>query len=707
MKLEQKAIGLCYHSHATDEFDLIREAGFDWLRMGVTFPWKEKMFGELSPHYLESRHQIELASKNGFRIMANTPGLGSYRYDAELEKTRWFDEWPDFIGVKGSSEYYENVRGTCAWYAKDLAGMVGPLWCHMNEIDIETFHGDYSTEIAAETAFHSAAGIVSTDPDALCGINLSRYWEGGLEVADMAYRPGHSFGYIGDDQYFGSWQGNTVEMWSEVIDRLHERYGLPVVANEWGYSSGGEYRDKPPEDTVIPAGLNTVCHVFGWHHEVEGGHTEAVQAAYVRRGLEIFARHPHILGSFLFAWKDAKHCYHCGKELCPSECFWGVVHDDLSQKPVFHAIQQAVADYYPKAVLPDLLVTADQSRKPDSSPMDAGADADSGADADEGANTEAVRMAPIFAKGADVGWLPQMEAAGFRFFNDEGVEQDCLEILRDHGMDAIRLRAWVNPSDNPRSGHCSTAETVAMAQRAAAMGFRIMIDLHYSDSWADPGQQNKPAEWVNHTFEQLLTDVYEYTLDVMRALRNGGITPEWVQVGNEISNGLLWPTGHIDHYDQMARLVRSGCHAVCAGSPESRIILHLDSGNDEARFTRFFGPLEAYRIPYDVIGVSYYPYWLKADYLESISDLTRNLADLANRYEKEVMVVEVGGEPTKPENTHALLKAAFEAVRTVPGGMGTGIFYWEPEGAHVWSHYDVSCWQDDGRPSPALDAFLP
>ena len=704
MKLDQKAIGLCYHSHATDEFGLIREAGFDWLRMHVAFPWKDRMDGTLSDEYLFCRGQIEAASRNGFRIMANTPGLGSYRYDPVSGTTRWFDEWPDFVGEKGTGAYFANVRATCAFLARDLSGMVGPLWCHMNEIDIETFHGDYTTEVAAETAFHSAAGVVSVDPDALCGINLSRYWEGGLAVADMAYRPGHAFGYIGDDQYFGSWQGNSVEMWTEVIDRLHARYGLPVLACEWGYASGGALRDKPADESVIPPGLNSVCHVFGWHHEVEGGHTESVQAAYIRRGLEIFARHPHVLGSFLFSWKDAKHCYHCGRELCPSECFWGIVRHDLSPKPAYDAVRQAVAAVYPQTVGGPATMDPGShapAPSPSTSPVPTAAESISAVPTSAGG----IIRHTAFAKGADVSWLPQMEAAGFLFRNAGGVPQDCLTILRDHGMDAIRLRCWVNPSDDPHSGHCSTAETVRMAQRCAALGFRIMIDLHYSDSWADPGQQHKPAAWAAHSFEDLLADVYDYTLEVLRALRVGGIVPEWVQVGNEISFGLLWPTGHIDNYDQMARLVRSGCQAVRAASPESRIVLHLDQGNDKARYDHFFGPLAEYRVPYDVIGVSWYPYWLKTDYTASINDLAENLKDLAQRYDKDVLIAEVGGEPTRADNTHALLAAALNAIRSVPGNRGTGIFYWEPQAAECWSRYTVSCWLDDGRPSPALAAF--
>ncbi len=112
-----------------------------------------------------------------------------------------------------------------------------------------------------------------------------------------------------------------------------------------------------------------------------------------------------------------------------------------------------------------------------------------------------------------------MEVTGYKFYNDNGEEEDCFQILKDHGINSIRLRAWVNPSDDPQSGHCSTDEVVEMAVRAKNMGFRLMIDLHYSDSWADPEKQKKPAAWENHSFEQLVLDVYNYTLEVMNALK--------------------------------------------------------------------------------------------------------------------------------------------------------------------------------------------
>ena len=148
-----------------------------------------------------------------------------------------------------------------------------------------------------------------------------------------------------------------------------------------------------------------------------------------------------------------------------------------------------------------------------------------------------------FSKGADVSWLPQMEATGYKFYDENGNEKDCLQILKDKGMNSIRLRVFVNPNDDKASGHCSKEETVAMSLRAQKLGFRIMIDFHYSDSWADPAKQFKPKAWENHSFPELLNDVYIHTFDVISALQKAGVTPEWVQVGNEIPGGMLWPDG--------------------------------------------------------------------------------------------------------------------------------------------------------------------
>lgn len=314
----------------------------------------------------------------------------------------------------------------------------------------------------------------------------------------------------------------------------------------------------------------------------------------------------------------------------------------------------------------------------------------------------------VFAKGADISWLPQMEATGFKFYNSKGVEQDCFQILKDHGINTIRLRTWVNPSNDKASGHCSKDETVAMAVRAQKWGMRVMIDFHYSDSWADPAKQKKPVAWEGHDFKQLLNDIYSYTFDVISALKADGVTPEWVQIGNETPGGMIYPEGSTENWKQLAQLINKGYDAIKAVSPHSKVILHLDQGNNNARFRKWFDSATANNAKYDVIGLSYYPYWLKGnpDYTLSIDDLGNNLKDLASRYGKEVMVVEVGGEDFKVQNTYDMLVAVQQKVKAVPDGKGLGVIYWEPEGARSWSGYGLSAWGSDGKQTKALDAFL-
>lgn len=312
-----------------------------------------------------------------------------------------------------------------------------------------------------------------------------------------------------------------------------------------------------------------------------------------------------------------------------------------------------------------------------------------------------------FVKGADVGWLPQMEATGYKFYNRQGKQEDLLQILKEDGINTIRLRTWVNPSSDRASGHNSKDETVAMAVRAQKMGMRVMINFHYSDSWADPQQQRKPAAWVGHDFPQLLKDVYSYTHEVMSALKQAGVTPEWVQVGNETPTGMIYPEGHTDNWPQLAQLINQGYDAIKAVSPTSKVVLHLDRGNDSQRFRTWFDNAKTNGARYDVIGMSYYPYWLdgRPDYTASINDLAANMNDMAARYGKEVMVVEVGGEDTQPQNTYDMLVAVQRKVKAVPDHKGLGVIYWEPQGARSWSHYELSAWGADGRPTKAMEAF--
>lgn len=310
-----------------------------------------------------------------------------------------------------------------------------------------------------------------------------------------------------------------------------------------------------------------------------------------------------------------------------------------------------------------------------------------------------------FFNGADVSWLSQMEATGYVFYNASGKQEDCLDILKDNGINAIRLRVFVNPSGDKINGHCSTAETVAMAKRVLAKGFRIMIDFHYSDTWADPSHQAKPAAWAGDDFSQLLDDVYNYTYHVLDTLRQAGCTPTWVQIGNEITGGMLWPDGSTNNWPQLAQLLNKGYAAAKAINDSIKVIVHIDQGNNNGKSRWFYDSAADYHVNYDIIGLSYYPYWLNSDYTQTINDLSANMNDIASRYQKPVMIVETGGVDTAAQNTYDMLKAVIAKTKAVAGGQGLGVFYWEPEGARSWSQYALSCWLSNGQPSMALSAF--
>jgi arabinogalactan endo-1,4-beta-galactosidase len=237
------------------------------------------------------------------------------------------------------------------------------------------------------------------------------------------------------------------------------------------------------------------------------------------------------------------------------------------------------------------------------------------------------------------------------------------------------------------------------------MGFRIMINFHYSDSWADPGKQNKPAAWKDLPFEKLAQEVYNHTFDVMTALKKANIKAEWVQVGNEIPGGMLWPEGSTDNWNQLGILLNKGYDAIKAVDKSIKVIVHLDEGDNIEKFRTFFDNAKVQNVKYDVIGLSYYPFWVKKEYKETIANLEFNLNDLVTRYNTEVMVVEVGGEYDKVENTKELLEATIKAVRNVANKKGLGVLYWEPQGEKSWSGYNLSAWLENGQPSPALNAF--
>ncbi|WP_077066457.1 glycosyl hydrolase 53 family protein [Catenovulum maritimum] len=308
-----------------------------------------------------------------------------------------------------------------------------------------------------------------------------------------------------------------------------------------------------------------------------------------------------------------------------------------------------------------------------------------------------------FAKGADVGWLSEMEYYGTEFYNDAGEEQDVLQILKDHGMDSIRLRVWVNPE----AGWNSVDDVIAKAIRAKNAGMRIMIDFHYSDSWADPAKQFKPAAWETYDIDGLMSAVWWHTYDALNAIKNAGITPEWVQVGNETNNGMLWEEGKATNSMQnFAWLINSGHDAAKEVFPNAQVIVHLANCHDNANFRWIFDGITQHGAKYDVIGASAYPTNAAPTAWQTINNqCLANMNDMVSRYNKDVMITEVGA-PWDDENAPAIIADMISKVRQVEGGRGLGIFYWEPQASN-WNGYTLGAWDPNtGRPTQALDMFL-
>ncbi|AWQ16461.1 arabinogalactan endo-1,4-beta-galactosidase [Bacillus velezensis] len=294
-----------------------------------------------------------------------------------------------------------------------------------------------------------------------------------------------------------------------------------------------------------------------------------------------------------------------------------------------------------------------------------------------------------FAYGADIGWLKQMEDEGVRWLDDGGKQKDALQILKDHGINAVRLRVFVNPPSSyywlkdgttwTMLGYSDKAGVLAAAKRAKALGMKVMVDFHYSDVFADPGHQIKPNQWNGYSNSHLQAAVYNHTYDVMKELKNHGISPDWVQVGNEMNSGILLPDGSTNDFSKLTGLLNKGYDAVKSVSPATKVISHLAHGTDNSLFRWWFDQFFKNGGKTDIIGVSFYPYWEGKPYWELTSHLSTNLNDIASRYNKEVMVVELGGDENNPKDSYWTIKDTIKLVKAVPNGKGTGVFYWEPE----------------------------
>ena len=249
-----------------------------------------------------------------------------------------------------------------------------------------------------------------------------------------------------------------------------------------------------------------------------------------------------------------------------------------------------------------------------------------------------------FAKGADVSWLTEMEGDGVNFYSASGKKQECLSLLRDLGVNSIRLRVWVNPD----GGLCNKNDVVAKAWRAQQLGFRLMIDFHYSDTWADPAHQTVPAAWQGYTFEQMKQAVSSHTTEVLTALKDRGVSNvEWVQVGNETRDGMLWNDDDVNvtgrcskNASNFSAYITAGYDAVKAVYPQAKVIVHIDEGNNLGRYTWIFDELKNHGGKWDVIGMSLYPE--DDNWTELTDNCLANIKTLSDKYNCDVVISEIG-----------------------------------------------------------------
>jgi arabinogalactan endo-1,4-beta-galactosidase len=374
-------------------------------------------------------------------------------------------------------------------------------------------------------------------------------------------------------------------------------------------------------------------------------------------------------------------------------------------------------------------------------------------------------LSPRFIMGADVSMLDQIESLGGRYYDASGKPGDCLAILKAGGVNWIRLRIWNDPvnaedvveggrllskaGDKAGGGNDDLAAYLRVAKRAKKLGLKVEADFHYSDFWADPAKQSMPKAWKGLGLDALEKELYGYTDACLKAMRAAGALPDMVQVGNEVDNGFLWPAGKlypsssseaVGGQDAFARLLEGAVRAVRDNDPAKasasrriKVMIHASNGGDNADFRRLLDPLVLRGVDFDVIGLSFYPYWHG-----KIADLEANLADLAVRYGKELVVAETayawtlepgdslensfgpgsdrqGGYKATVQGQASALGDVIAAVAGAPGGKGLGVFYWEPDWIPVpgagWRTGDGNSWENQalfdykGVALPSLKVF--
>lgn len=323
-----------------------------------------------------------------------------------------------------------------------------------------------------------------------------------------------------------------------------------------------------------------------------------------------------------------------------------------------------------------------------------------------------------FVKGMDLSTLLELEKCGAKYYVD-GTETDILDIMKKYDVDTIRIRLWNDPwsesGESYGAGENDLKTTLAIAKKVTDAGLGVLLNFHYSDFWADPGKQIKPKAWEGYSVEELEQAVYDFTADTMKVFKENGINTTMVQVGNELSNGLLWPEGKVPNYDNIAKFVNAGIRGVRAVEKDVPIMIHLDNGGNNTLYREWFDEFTKRGEDFQIIGLSYYPFWHG-----TLDMLTDNMNDIAERYGKDLVIAEVSmgytmedykayenlsdeerkGYATKPElvekieypmtvqGQYDFMEDFLNRISHIKGNKGKGFFYWEP----AWIPVSGSGW---------------
>lgn len=368
-------------------------------------------------------------------------------------------------------------------------------------------------------------------------------------------------------------------------------------------------------------------------------------------------------------------------------------------------------------------------------------------------------LSPDFMRGVDISMLAEIEKNGGKFYNAQGKEDDIINILKENGVNWVRLRLWNNPVNDfdvyangeiiskkgepAGGGNNDIVVDFQLARRAKKAGMKLLLDFHYSDTWADPSKQKTPAAWKNMDAKQLNKTVEEYTRDTLEKLIKANVRPDMVQIGNELNGGFMWPLGKtwksktdtsvggMDGFIALLKSASKGVREAQGSGDVIKIVIHLANGGDNNLYRQMFDPITNAKVDFDVIGLSFYTYWHG-----SLADLKANMTDLSKRYKKEMAVVETAygfteddgdsqgnnfmvysddnnGYIPSVQGQATAVRDIIETVSSVKGGVG--VFYWEPDWIPVkgagWRSGEGDNWENQamfdftGKVLPSLAVF--